>query len=143
MAAEHGATITGAVRALARPEALPAIVHCTGGKDRTGVVVTPVLAALGVPDEVIAADFSATGLFLDGEFRQSLLSRNAMLGVDSGYLAVLLTAEPELVQVLLDSVREAHGDVPTYLLRHGFETSELETLRNGLLQPEDPTGDAR
>jgi protein-tyrosine phosphatase len=36
---------------------LPLVVHCTAGKDRTGVVVAMLLSALGVPREAIYADY--------------------------------------------------------------------------------------
>ncbi|MCU1488819.1 MAG: protein tyrosine/serine phosphatase, partial [Acidimicrobiaceae bacterium] len=56
--ADRGAALAAAMSELARPGALPAIVHCTGGKDRTGILVALLLETLGVPDEVIAADFA-------------------------------------------------------------------------------------
>jgi protein tyrosine/serine phosphatase len=34
----------------------PAVVHCQGGRDRTGLLVALVLDAAGVPRETIAAD---------------------------------------------------------------------------------------
>ncbi|KAH3743892.1 hypothetical protein Pelo_14716 [Pelomyxa schiedti] len=46
------------LRALADCET-PALVHCRSGKDRTGVVVGGLLAALGAPREVIAADWAS------------------------------------------------------------------------------------
>ena len=36
-------------RRIADPENLPTIVHCTAGKDRTGVTSAVLLLALGVP----------------------------------------------------------------------------------------------
>src|SRR5205823_13347586 len=48
----------GTVVARAADESrLPMVVHCTAGKDRTGVASALVLAALGVDDETIAADY--------------------------------------------------------------------------------------
>jgi protein-tyrosine phosphatase len=39
---------------------LPAIVHCTAGKDRTGVFVAALSLAMGVPTEAVLADFMAS-----------------------------------------------------------------------------------
>ena len=36
---------------------LPLLVHCTAGKDRTGVVIALLLAALGTPRDAIYADY--------------------------------------------------------------------------------------
>ena len=52
-----GAAFADAVHALARPGALPALVHCTAGKDRTGVLMALVLDVLGVGEKAIVADY--------------------------------------------------------------------------------------
>lgn len=39
-------------------------MHCTAGKDRTGVLVALVLALVGVEDEVIAQEYALTELGL-------------------------------------------------------------------------------
>ncbi len=50
--------IAQAITILAAPESLPAMFHCSAGKDRTGVLAALLLGALGVPDETIVADYS-------------------------------------------------------------------------------------
>ena len=57
---EKGDVLAGTVRLLARADALPAVFHCEAGCDRTGVLAAVVLSLLGVPDEVIAADYALT-----------------------------------------------------------------------------------
>ena len=39
---------------------LPALVHCAGGTERTGLIIALVLGIAGVPEETIAADFALT-----------------------------------------------------------------------------------
>ncbi len=58
MVAEGGPVLTAAIRVLASTEALPAVMHCSAGKDRTGVLSALVLAFLGVPDETIVEDYA-------------------------------------------------------------------------------------
>ncbi len=55
---QRGSYVAAAVRHLCAPGALPALVHCSAGKDRTGLIIALVLAAVGVPDDVIAADYA-------------------------------------------------------------------------------------
>jgi protein-tyrosine phosphatase len=131
---DRGGAIAAAIRELARPDAVPAIVHCTAGKDRTGIVVALVLGSLGMPDDVIAADFSATGLFLGDEFRRLLSQRTEMLEADPATLASMLGAEPELIRDTLARVREDAGDVRGYLTRHGVTEVELDALRDRLME---------
>jgi len=131
----RGPVIVEVIRAITQPGALPAIVHCTAGKDRTGVIIALVLSAVGVPDEVIAADYAATAMFLGEEFRAQAVARNILAGHDQERLAKMLACEPQLILDTLAMVREQHGTVEAYLLAHGLTADELEALRAVLLEP--------
>jgi len=138
----RGPALVAAIRHLADPVALPAIVHCSAGKDRTGVVIALALAAVGVPDEVIAADFAATSLFLNDEFRTALRARSGTVGRDEVVMARMLSCEPALILGILDEIRTKYGDIDVYLVQHGLATEELGTLRALLLTdaaPDEPT----
>lgn len=50
----------GLLRLLLEPEAAPLIFHCRGGKDRTGWGAALILSVLGVPREIVIADYMAT-----------------------------------------------------------------------------------
>ena len=138
--AERGPALAAVLRELARPGALPAIVHCAGGKDRTGIVIALLLASLGVPDDVIAADYEATALFLNEEFREAALDRAVAAGRDRAQFAAMLGCEPRLILDVLEEIRSSHGHVDTYLVHHGLRPEELEQLRSLLLEdrPDDP-----
>jgi hypothetical protein len=45
---------------LADPGRLPAVIHCLGGKDRTGLAIALLLTALGVEREVVLDDYQLT-----------------------------------------------------------------------------------
>ncbi len=137
----RGPVLVEVLRELARPGTLPAIVHCTAGKDRTGVVIALVLSALGVPDEVVAIDYAATSLFLGEEFRAQAALRNLMPGYDEERLSRMLACEPAFILDVLAAVRREHGSVEGYLAHHGLSADELAALRDALLEPSETTTD--
>jgi protein tyrosine/serine phosphatase len=49
--------IKKAVMPLVDPNAFPVVIHCTHGKDRTGVTIGILLALMGVPLDDILADY--------------------------------------------------------------------------------------
>ena len=62
---------------------LPVLVHCTSGKDRTGVVVATVLLALGVPVPVIIDEY----LLSDGDVSRAAIEMTIRgIGDPSVYL---------------------------------------------------------
>jgi protein-tyrosine phosphatase len=130
---ERPQALVDAVREIAAPGALPAIVHCTAGKDRTGMVVALVLSVLGVPRDVIVEDFEVTRRFLDGAFRDELLRASAELGISLEQVEDMLSMDPELIVGFLRRVSETYGDAVAFLRRYGMTDEELERLRAGLL----------
>ncbi len=135
----RGDAVVEAVRALAEPDALPAIVHCTMGKDRTGIVVAMLLSAIGVPEETVVRDYSATSWFLTTDVRSALVARamtgsvGPMGGLGPEDLAPMLACGPELMGELLANVRASHGDARGYLVDHGLRGPELSRLAGALL----------
>jgi hypothetical protein len=53
----YGELIQRVFAALAEPASWPVLMHCTAGKDRTGVAVALTIKNLGVPDELIVAEY--------------------------------------------------------------------------------------
>lgn len=114
-----GTAFADAVRALARPEALPALVHCTAGKDRTGVLVALVLDVLGVEEKAIVDDY---------------LETNAQLGADPGDIVFQHMINADLITGSLAHVRARFGSAERYLMAHGVTAAEIAALRQGLLE---------
>ncbi len=112
---------------------LPALVHCSAGKDRTGIVVALILAVLGVPDEVIAGDYGLSASYLDSEHTPAIGQLQASTGLGEKLTRPLLSGPPELMLGVLARVRAAHGSVEGYLREHGLSSADLEQLRAALL----------
>lgn len=59
---------------LANEPSKPLIVHCTAGKDRTGVFCALVLSLCGVDDETVAQEYALTDLGLSKEWKESVIA---------------------------------------------------------------------
>jgi protein-tyrosine phosphatase len=125
--------IAEAIKVLCAADALPGLVHCSAGKDRTGIVLALVLAVLGVPDEVIAADYALSSQYLDPDSTQTIGQLQASTGLGDSLTRPLLISPPELILDVLSWVRAASGSVDGYLLDHGLSRAELDQLRSALL----------
>jgi protein-tyrosine phosphatase len=129
----RGSAIATAIKELARPGALPGLVHCTAGKDRTGTVIAFALAAIGVPDEFIAADYALSSMYLIAEQTAVIGQLGADTGLGEQFTEALLASPPELILRVLDRAREEAGSIAGYLARHGLSEEELAALKAALV----------
>lgn len=132
----RGPAIAAAIKQLASPGALPALVHCAAGKDRTGVVIAFTLAAVGVPDRVIAADYALSSMYLVAEQTAVIGQISAASGLDERLKEALMASPPELITGTLASARERAGSIAGYLVSNGMTEAELAALRTALVTPE-------
>lgn len=158
MAADCGTTLTEAVRYVAAPSssvpdgsgaglpgsggALPdgseggVLVHCTAGKDRTGLTVALALRAVGVARDDVVANYAETEARLRGPWLDAKLELlRRFVGDDAeSYTEVLVTSPAEVLEEFLDTVEDGSREATRpYLRAHGMTDAELETLTRRLL----------
>ncbi|PJJ63231.1 tyrosine-protein phosphatase [Compostimonas suwonensis] len=123
------------VRAIATDDGMPAIVHCTTGKDRTGWATAVTLLALGVSEELVMADYLLTNELLIPALQPVIDSFEAA-GGDPAVLLPVLGVEREYLQTALDLVRERHGSIDGYLREGlGIDDTTLAALRARFIEP--------
>jgi protein-tyrosine phosphatase len=127
-----GGAIADAIRPLCAAHAFPALVHCSAGKDRTGIVIAMILDVLGVPEEVIAADYALSGSYLDPTQTPAIAQLHANTGLGDELTQEMLGSPPRLILDVLASARASHGSVEGYLLGHGLAADDLTALRLAL-----------
>ena len=110
-----------------------AVYHCAAGKDRTGVISAILLSALGVPEELIVADYALSQQNLD-----AIIER---LNASEGYKEMFehlpadtLHAEPETMLSLLAKLEDGYGSVAGYLESAGVGSDVVERLRANVLE---------
>lgn len=129
----RGTQLAQAVKALCDPQRLPAVVHCTAGKDRTGLVAALLLAALGVDDEDVAADYARTAELLTSDDLDRMVQRARQAGISEQMMAIALDAPIDAMRSVLAHVRESHGGARGYLIAHGVSAHELDAIADALV----------
>ncbi len=124
---------------LARPTQRGVLIHCSGGKDRTGVSCALIQSVLGVERERIFEDFMLSQQYYSD--RVDLASRvpQAADYGDANSLELMrpvFNVEPAYLQTAFDIIEHRHDTVEQFLTRGvGIETAVLERIRERLLEP--------
>lgn len=132
---------------LAAPAA-PVLIHCSAGKDRTGVMIALLLSLAGMPDQAVAEEYALTQVAMS-VMMQTMGTRVREMGVfktvEAQGLAVsdemvwnLLSARPETMLGLLGVVREESGGVEEWFVKEcGMAPDEVDRLKAALSVEDD------
>jgi len=113
----------------------PVLVHCTVGKDRTGVTVALTLAAAGVDLDAVVADYARTEGLLSERRNRRVLALLRSMHPEAVHLEDLATRSPApVMRGLLEGVAERYGSPVDYLRAHGLADDEIVELRRVLLR---------
>ena len=121
---------------LAEADGLPLLVHCTAGKDRTGVWVAILLLLLGVDEATVLADYSLSNYFYH-DFRRLLaedIEQLLRFGYDQAQLEPFYVADPAILLRALVYIRRNYGSVARFVMDvAGVPPAVLARLRANLL----------
>ena len=107
----------------------PLVMHCTAGKDRTGVAVALILLALGVPRDLVRQDYLLTNQC----YQHPPLSQSE---IPADVLAVLWRVQAGFLDAALQALDTDQGGIDRYLRqRLGLGQSALDALAQRYLQP--------
>ncbi|MFJ2550389.1 tyrosine-protein phosphatase [Microbacterium sp. NPDC087591] len=131
---ESSERLVDAIRIIAAGE--PTLVHCTVGKDRTGVTVALALSAVGAEREAVIADYALTESQLPAQRSQRIVEYLRTQHPDAVHAVALATQSPApVMRRLLEQVDERWGSAAGYLLAHGLRQDELDALTATLVEP--------
>ena len=136
--AEADAPVFGRLmKSLAVGESLPALIHCTAGKDRTGMSAALLLSVLGVEEATILDDYELSAVHFTE--RQLARLRLKLADEDVERYRALLGAPRHAMATVLATLRERYGGVETYLQEAAGVGPEIcSELRARLVEPEVP-----
>jgi protein-tyrosine phosphatase len=119
---------------LTDPGGLPAVFHCAGGKDRTGIAAALLLGVLGVDRETVLDDYELTGRWRTPEHEPELVAQLLDLGFGRAAIESLLGSPRPVMAATLDHLDQEHGGIERYLLGPaGLAGEVIDELRQRLL----------
>lgn len=132
--ARHQLLLGAAIRAIAASDG-PVLVHCTAGKDRTGLVVALTLAAIGVEREAILDDYALTEANLSGPWTERMLRKTRWFRIrlTDDLMTILASSPRDVLSETLDWVDTEFGGMNAYLDGAGVDAEVRAALRAKLL----------
>jgi protein-tyrosine phosphatase len=116
-ATDFVASFGGVLAALAEPRHVPALIHCNGGKDRTGFAAALVLLALEVPRATILEDYLLTNSLTRWTTRRRawLVFLASRLSMRPREMRALLEAREPYLEAAFATMEAQHGTIDAYL----------------------------
>lgn len=147
LAEGHREELSALYRQLAAGE-VPVLIHCSAGKDRTGIAVALLLELIGVDRNYVIADYCKTSELLDWQW---LRSGAAAAGMQRGWLdqlapqalEVLMRADASYLCAAFDAIELQYGSVRQFACEAlDLSDAEIDALGHLFVDPLDK-GEAR
>lgn len=117
-------------QSLANQRKLPAVFHCTTGKDRTGWAAAALLTLLGVPKETVMADFMRSNDYVIPQYKHAIEGFVAAGGDRSIPLAIF-GVKPEYIEASFDEMQKRYGTIEKYFSEGlGIDAAGQKALRD-------------
>jgi protein-tyrosine phosphatase len=126
LALDHTGDYRQIIDDLLEPAALPAILHCTSGKDRTGLIVAILLLAVGASTGEIIEDYVMT---------QDRIEKVDFFAATADPLAVeiVMAAKSDYIEAAFQAMRSEYGTIDGYISRGIGMTADKQRRLTQLL----------
>jgi len=104
------------------PGRYPVLIHCNGGKDRTGTVTALIHYALGLRKETIFDDYMLSGDNLKRLVKKTLIQVKlfSLFRANTRQLKPLMETHPEYLQEAINTMERNFGSIDAYLNHLGM-----------------------
>lgn len=122
-------------RGLAGRSQLPALFHCTTGKDRTGWAAAALLELLGVPRDTIMADYLRSNDIIIPKY-QDEIAAFITAGGEPAILEAILGVQEAYLNAAFDEIETQYGTIENYFAEGlGIDAAGQQALREVYLGP--------
>jgi len=119
----------------ALPDESALLLHCTAGKDRTGIGTALVLYALGVPYPTIMEDYLATNYYRAEDNEKKIKQMFMFMHIDDHVARDLLSAKKEYLDATFAAIMKQYGSVDKYLKAGlGLDDHAIQILKSKYLE---------
>lgn len=124
------------VRLLVDPASLPMVVHCSAGKDRTGIVIAVILMLLGVSFERVVQDYLQTNHSYAREVARLVrwVPLVSLFRVPKPRVELVVGTHARFLQAVFAEVLQRHGDIENYAINAcQVDAATVTALRRQML----------
>lgn len=109
---------------------LPALFHCTTGKDRTGWATASLLTFLGVPEEVVLEDYLRSNDYILPMY-EDVIQKFIAAGGSPSIPAASLGVKAEYLNAAFEEMKKKYGTIENYFSEAlGISETQQTALRN-------------
>ena len=113
---------------LTNEDSYPLLVHCTQGKDRTGLIVILVLLICDVPVAVVSSDYTKSESELEAE-KEERMKEIMSIGLDETFAQ----CPSDFCEKMVAHLKDRYGSVEKYLEGIGVSYTQQTAVRRILL----------
>ena len=117
---------------------VPMVVHCTAGKDRTGVAIALLLTLLGVAREDVLSDYAKSDVFgrnlrMAGSVSEAFRTSFGFVPSEA-VMEMLIGTDSEFLLAALQTVEREWGSIGAYFEASGVDPGRQQRMRAALLE---------
>jgi protein-tyrosine phosphatase len=121
--------------ALGNPAQLPALFHCTTGKDRTGWAAAAFLTLLGVPRETVMADYLRSNDYILPKYKETI-DKFIAGGGEPAIPPAILGVQAAYLESAFDEMTKQYGTIQNYFEKAlGIDAAGQKALLDLYLAP--------
>ena len=119
---------------LAVSEARPALYHCAGGKDRTGVISALLLGIAGVSAETISEDYALTARYVVARWLNEFAPPEVSAAEYTWQEYQREFCPQDAMLRVLQHLDERYGGVESYVRTIGLSEEQVDSIRSALVE---------
>lgn len=137
IAFESTAQIREVMTLLADDANRPALIHCTGGKDRTGVLAAFIQLLAGVPRDEVVQDYLRSNLLIEARMKRAahFMRMMSLFQLSKEQLQPMMEVRAYYLEQILDEIMDRYQSIEKYLLEGcGVSDISIKHLKGELVE---------